>query len=90
MTEHPSQDTPGDLIRAAREAQGISMAEMSERTKIPPPVLDAIERDEYHKVSGALYIKSFLRTCAVEVGLDSDEVLDLYGKFSGEIKNQIL
>jgi len=86
MAEHPRQQTPGGLIRTAREAKGISMAAMSERTKIPPPVLDAIESDEYHKVSGALYIKSFLRTCAVEVGLDSDEVLDLYGKFSGEIK----
>lgn len=86
MTEHPGQDTPGGQIRAAREAKGISLAEMSERTKIPPPVLGAIERDEYHKVSGALYIKSFLRTCAVEVGLDSDEVLELYGKFSGEVR----
>jgi cytoskeletal protein RodZ len=86
MAERASQDTPGSLIRATRESLDISLAEMSERTKIPPPVLQAIERDEYHKVSGALYIKSFLRTCAVEIGLDPEVVLDLYGSFSGEVK----
>ncbi len=89
MTEHPSLDTPGGLIRAARKSQGVSLSEMSERTKIPPQVIDAIERDEYHKVSGALYIKSFLRTCAVEMGLEPDEILDLYGSFSGEIRPQV-
>ncbi len=84
MTEHPSMVTPGSLIRAAREARQMTLAELSERTKIPPPVIDAIERDEYHKVSGALYIKSFLRTCSVELGLETEEVLELYGSFSGE------
>lgn len=86
MADRAKQDTPGGLIRATRESRDISMTEMSERTKIPPPVLQAIERDEYHKVSGALYIKSFLRTCAVEIGLDPDEILDLYASFSGEVK----
>jgi len=89
MTEHPSLETPGGLIRAARESQGVSLAEMSERTKIPPQVIEAIERDEYHKVSGALYIKSFLRTCAVEMGLEPEDILDLYGSFSGEIRPQV-
>ncbi len=87
MTEHPSLETPGGLIRAARVAKGLNLAELSERTKIPPPVIDAIERDEYHKVSGALYIKSFLRTCAVELGLETEEVLELYGSFSGESRS---
>ena len=87
MTEHPSLETPGGLIRVARAAKGLSLAELSERTKIPPPVIDAIERDEYHKVSGALYIKSFLRTCAVELGLEIEEVLELYGSFSGESRS---
>ena len=40
--------------------------------------------DEYHKISGPLYIKSFLRTCAVDLGLDADHILDLYARFGGE------
>ena len=83
MTEHPGLKTPGGLIRAARNERGMSVAELSERTKIPPPVLEALEGDEYHKVSGALYIKSFLRTCAAELGLDTEEVIGLYGGMTG-------
>ncbi len=82
MTEHPSLETPGGMIRSARESQGMSLAELSTRTKIPTRVLEAIERDEYHKVSGALYIKSFLGTCASVLGLENDVVLELYGSFS--------
>jgi cytoskeletal protein RodZ len=88
MTEQPGLDTPGRRISTARESLGLSVAELSERTKILPTVLQAIERDEYHKVSGALYIKSFLRTCAGELGLDADEVLHLYAGFSGELKRE--
>lgn len=87
MTEHPELETPGGRIRAAREARELSLADLSDLTKIPPPVLAAIEADEYHKVSGALYIKSFLRSCAAELGLDSGEILDLYGRFSGELRS---
>ncbi|MCB1183826.1 helix-turn-helix domain-containing protein, partial [bacterium] len=83
MTEHPGLRTPGRAIREAREGRGWSLADLSARTKIPPPVLTALEADEYHKVSGALYIKSFLRTCAAELGLDSEEILALYAGSSG-------
>jgi len=84
MGDYPNLETPGGLIRSARLSRGMSVAELSSRTKIPVPVLEAIERDEYQKVSGALYIKSFLRSCAVEVGQDVEAVLGLYASFSGE------
>ncbi len=86
MTDQAQNRTPGEVIRQARQSRDLTLETLSARTKIPPPVLDALERDEYHKVSGPLYIKSFLRTCAGELGLDADELLDLYGRFSGEVK----
>jgi len=76
--------TPGEMIRVRRQERGLSLAALSESTKIPVRVLEAIERDEYHKVSGALYIKSFLRTCAAQLGLDEAEVMAKYGQFAGE------
>jgi cytoskeletal protein RodZ len=72
------------MLSQARRAQSLTIEQLSERTKIPPPVLESLERDEYHKISGPLYIKSFLRTCAVDLGVDPDQVLDLYNKFAGE------
>jgi hypothetical protein len=86
MSDHSLPKTPGELISEAREAQNLTIAQLSERTKIPPPVLASLELDEFHKVSGALYIKSFLRTCALDLGLDPQTVLNQYNKFSGERK----
>ena len=84
MADEPIMKTPGELLGQARESQGLSLEALSERTKIPVKVLAALEMDEYHKVSGPLYIKSFLRTCATDLGLDADLVLDLYSRFGGE------
>jgi len=87
MSGNPLLKTPGEMINEAREAQDLTIAQLSERTKIPPPVLVALELDEYHKISGPLYIKSFLQTCAVDLGLDPLVVLSMYNKISGEKKS---
>jgi len=84
MSDNPLLKTPGELISEAREAQDLTIAQLSELTKIPPPVLMSLELDEYHKISGPLYIKSFLRTCAGALGLDPLVILSLYNKISGE------
>lgn len=88
MSDNPLLKTPGEMISEAREAQDLTLAQLSERTKIPPAVLASLEMDEYHKVSGPLYIKSFLRTCAVDLGLDPQTVLSLYNQISGENKSR--
>jgi len=84
MAKQPNLTTPGGVISAARRAQEMSLSELSALTKIPEPVIEALERDEYQRVSGALYIKSFLRACAVELGEDVENVLALYANYSGE------
>ena len=83
MTPKPQLVTPGEMLAAARKEAGFSLIELEARTKVPRQTLAAIEQDEYHKVSGELYVKSFLRSYAGEVGLDPAEVLQLYNQFSG-------
>ncbi len=75
--------TPGEVLTEAREKAGFSVVDLAARTKIPPPMLEAIERDEYQRLSDPLYVRSFLRAYAVEVGLDPDEVLDLHARATG-------
>jgi cytoskeletal protein RodZ len=88
MSDSPLLKTPGEMISEAREARELTLAQLSDRTKIPPAVLASLELDEYHKISGPLYIKSFLRTCAVDLGLDPQVVLSLYNQISGEHKSR--
>ncbi|MCP4571944.1 MAG: hypothetical protein GY838_06280 [bacterium] len=83
MTADDLLRTPGEILVAARKKTGLSLDELAERTKIAPPMLEAIERDEYHRLSDPLYVKSFLRAYAVEVGLDPNEVLDLHTRSTG-------
>ena len=86
MPPKPNLVTPGEMLAAARHELGVDLPEMEVRTKITRQILAAIEKDEYHKVSGELYVKSFLRTYAVAVGLEPEEILRLYSEFSGEAR----
>ena len=83
MNDRAFLNTPGELLASARQKAGIGMADLSERTKIPVIMLEAVERDEYHRISDPLYVKSFLRAFAAEVGLDPDEILEIYGRMTG-------
>ncbi|MBU8869484.1 MAG: helix-turn-helix domain-containing protein [Gemmatimonadales bacterium] len=85
MTDQPVLKTPGELLQEARQAAGFELGLMAERTKIPLAILRSLELDEYHKVSGPLYVNSFLRTYANDLGLDTAQVMEAYRKFSGEV-----
>jgi len=78
-----NQGTPGERLRAGREVRGVDLAAAHEGTKIPLPLLEALERDEYHKLSGPLYVRSFLRNYGEWLGLDVDGLLRAYESLSG-------
>ncbi len=83
MNDVSAPRTPGELLRDGRQARGLSVAEVSECTKIPPRLIEAMESDEYHKLSGGLYVKSFLRTYAACVGLEAEDLLAVYERATG-------
>lgn len=62
--------TPGAKLRAAREAQGLSMQDVATRTRIAQRQLEAIERDDYAALPGIPYAVGFARAYARAVGLD--------------------
>ncbi len=83
MSEAMPPRTPGEMLREARQARALSLEQVHERTKIPLRMLEALERDEYQKLSGPLYVKSFLRHYAASVGLDPEQVVDVYDQAAG-------
>ncbi|HWV12473.1 MAG TPA: helix-turn-helix transcriptional regulator, partial [Sphingobium sp.] len=62
--------TPGAKLRAAREAQGLSMQDVATRTRIAQRQLEAIERDDYSALPGIPYAVGFARAYARAVDLD--------------------
>ena len=63
------------LLREAREARGMSLADVSEITKIRSKYLEAIERGEFAAIPGEVYLKGFIRNYADCVGLDGGQVV---------------
>lgn len=75
-----SEDQPappasvGATLRAAREAKGISLAQLSTQTRITERHLGLIETDDFAALPGRTYAVGFSRTYAGAVGLDSDRI----------------
>lgn len=84
MSDYEANKSPGAVIGAARKQRGWTLDDMSERTKIPAGMLAALEADEFHRLSGPLYTRSFVRSCAKELGLPVEDVLALLDGQDGE------
>lgn len=70
--------TPGDFgsrLREARERRGITLRQIANATKISVSVLDALERNDISRLPGGIFGRAFVRSYAVEVGLDPEATI---------------
>lgn len=68
----------GDALRAAREAQGLSLDEAAADLRARPEQLRALEEERFSSFGGDVYAKGFLKNYAVELGIDPKPLLDAY------------
>ncbi|MFD1787475.1 RodZ domain-containing protein [Sphingomonas floccifaciens] len=61
---------PGDRLRAAREAQGLTLSDVAGRTRIPQRHLESIETGTYDNLPSQTYAMGFARAYARAVGVD--------------------
>ena len=66
----------GECLRAERESRGITLREISDRTRISVRFLTAIEDEEFGILPGGVFSVGFVRQYAQDVGLDSDAVVE--------------
>lgn len=66
---------PGALLRMAREARGVSVSEVAAALKLSPRQIDAIENDDFSRLSGATFIRGFVRNYARLLKIDSAPLL---------------
>ncbi|MGN6375883.1 MAG: helix-turn-helix domain-containing protein [Sphingomonas sp.] len=60
----------GERLRAAREAQGLSLADIAARTRVPIRHLEAIEAGDYSEMPTPTYAVGFAKAYARAVGED--------------------
>ena len=66
----------GKTLRSAREAQGKTLQVVSASTKIREDRLAAIEEERFDGLGGDAYVRGFIRSYAVFLGLDPAPLLE--------------
>jgi cytoskeletal protein RodZ len=74
----------GHYLRAERTKRGMSLEEVSARTRIRLLTLEALERDDYPALPVEVTVKGFLRAYARCLALDEQQVLSRYQEFAAE------
>ena len=68
----------GPLLRQIREAVGVELREIAERSKIGMAYLSALEGESFAKLPAAVYVRGFLAEYARALGLDGERVKQTY------------
>ena len=92
VSRHLPENEPlkvfGNLYRDARLAQGKTIEEVSGATRISARFLEALERDDIETLPAGIFARSFVRSYAEALGLDSGHVLDEYLKRFPEMSRE--
>ena len=67
-------------MRLARETRGIALRDISEQTRISMRYLEAIETDDYGRLPGGIFNRSFIRAYAKFIGYDEKQAIAEYSR----------
>jgi cytoskeletal protein RodZ len=75
----------GEKLRLAREARGIALRDISDQTRISMRYLEAIESNDYRRLPGGIFNRSFIRAYAKFIGYDENEAIEDYSRTLREL-----
>ena len=73
----------GRALRSARLLLGKTLEEASRETRVRSDYLEALEREDFERLRGDVYVRGFLRSYARYLGLSPDKVVDAYERLYG-------
>ena len=71
-------ESVGQTLRLRREERGLELRQISEILCIRYPYLEAIENSSFNNLPGPAYALGFVKAYAEHLGLDSDEIVELF------------
>lgn len=74
----------GEQLRLAREERGIGLRDISDQTRISIHYLEAIESNEYSRLPGGVFNRSFVKAYARCVGYDERAAVEGYTRYLRE------
>ena len=74
----------GEQLRLAREERGIGLREICDQTRISVHYLEAIEANDYKRLPGGVFNRSFIKAYARCIGYDEREAIEGYTRYLRE------
>ena len=76
-------ESVGEILKQAREAQGLSLEQVASQTKIQEPFIRALEEGHFEALPERVFAKGFVRTYARSLGMDEDDAVRRFSESSG-------
>jgi cytoskeletal protein RodZ len=71
-------------LEQIRRRKGVSLNQIAETTKISTFFLQAIESEEFGKLPGGVFNRSYIKQYAAAVGISEKDLLDAYAEYEAE------
>lgn len=75
---------PGEQLRKAREAKGLSIQDVVTQIRLERRLLEAIESDNYAKLPAPGYVRGYIRTYARFLGVDAAPLIEAFNREADE------
>lgn len=75
MHPHPPESGVGRRLRDAREAAGLSVADVGRQLKMPVRIVESLEAEDWARLGAPVFVRGQLRSYARLLGLPVDMVL---------------
>ena len=76
----------GDTLAEARRQSGLTVTQVSERTRIRETIIRGIEQDDFSACGGDFYARGHIRSIAAVVGADPDPLIRDYDEEHGALE----
>jgi cytoskeleton protein RodZ len=76
----PGERNVGEMLKAARAAQGLTLEQVATELRIEIKQLEALEDDRFDRIGVPVFVKGYLRQYGQRLGLDYRDLLAQYYK----------
>jgi cytoskeletal protein RodZ len=83
-------ETPGEFLKRKREEQEASLEDIAARTNLRPEVVRNLEADLFNFAPAPVYVVGALTAYAKALGIDEQEVLELYHEMISPSETEIV
>lgn len=77
----PATPSPGQVLREAREEQGLTQQAIADKLYLKVGIIDDLEHNRLDDSTSVTFIKGYVRLYAKNLGLNAEEVLTLFNQY---------